>query len=695
MRKLLLILLTGLLAPVVRGGLPEKLPRMDMLSVSVDAKLTPAENLLDATAEVRVRLADRTNFIGLRLNGNLETTEVTDGQGEALRFVQESGDPAGLVVHLGSQLEASTELVVRVSYHGEFAVSEFDFNRAVGSDAYSLVSPDRVELYASAFWYPRSSDILDRCRYEFRVTLPTGLTVYTAGEPVERVDGNGSAVFRYRTEGETLSPSVVAGRFRVVERETEGGEPVRFALRKEFPDEGAVLDKFTACASFVEGRFPRIPWPKGLTVVEVSNECRETFGMPGIVFLRSREFAAAASHLREGFRRFALQKWLFQLRYVSLEDAWIPEGLSRLAAAFGMAEKGAEEALAAEMRACAVDALKFADAETVRRGVRLGPGSEKYHSVVVSKGAWVLYMLRGILGAAEFERLMKTAAEHGLKEPLDSETLQRLASEIHGKDLGWFFPQWLDNVNLPRFAVDYLIYRKSAGGYTAEGKVDQEGTLFRMPLDLRVTLKDGFDHRSLEMAGDMTRFRFDIQARPVKLEPDPEYRMLHRSRELEVEVFIVRGEEAFENGDYLGAIDHFRRAVELENRNSLAFYRMALVFFAQGNYNTAVDTFRDALNGSGKPEWVTALCYLNIGKCYDLLGQRERAIAEYNKAINTADDSRGAVTEAGTFIKEPFSAGKPGGTAPAAEASGKAPNPKEGPAPEPGKPSENTEGDNR
>jgi tetratricopeptide (TPR) repeat protein len=165
------------------------------------------------------------------------------------------------------------------------------------------------------------------------------------------------------------------------------------------------------------------------------------------------------------------------------------------------------------------------------------------------------------------------------------------------------------------------------------------------------------------MAGDMTRFRFDIQARPVKLELDPEYRMLHRSRDLEVEVFIVRGEEAFENGDYLGAIDLFRRAVELENRNSLAYFRMALVFFAQGNYNTAVDTFRDALNGSGKPEWVSALCYLNIGKCYDLLGQRERAIAEYNKAINTADDSRGAVTEAGKFIKEPFAAGKPGESA--------------------------------
>ncbi|MBP7865070.1 MAG: tetratricopeptide repeat protein [Acidobacteria bacterium] len=667
MRKLLLILVTGFLFPVVRAGLPDKLPRLDMLSVSVDAKLAPAESRLDATAEVRVRLADRTNFIGLRLNGNLEATEVTDEQGEALRFVQESGEPAGLVVHLGSQREASTELVVRVAYHGVFAVSEFDFNRAVGSDAYSLVSPDLVELYASAFWYPRSSDILDRCRYAFRVTLPPGLTVYTAGELAEKTEEGGAAVFLYRTDGETLSPSLVAGRFRVVEKETGGGERIRFALRKDIPDEGAALDKFVACASFVEERFPRIPWPAGLTVVEVSNECRETFGMPGIVFLRSREFAAAATHLREGYRRFAQQKWLFQLRYVSLADAWVPEGFSRLAAAFGMAGKDGEEALAREMRACAVDALKFADAETVRRGVRLGPGSEKYHSVVVSKGAWVLYMLRGILGAAEFERLMKTVAEHGLKEPLDSGVLQRLASEIHGKDLAWFFPQWLDNVNLPRFSVDYLVFRKSAGGYTAEGKVDQEGTLFRMPLDLRVNLKDGFEHRTLEMAGDMTRFRFDIQARPVKLDLDPEYRMLHRSRDLEVEVFIVRGEEAFENGDYLGAVDHFRRAVELENRNSLAYFRMALVFFAQGNYNTAVDTFRDALNGSGKPEWVLALCYLNIGKCYDLLGQRERAIAEYNKAINTADDSRGAVTEAGKFIKEPFATGKPGESAPPPE----------------------------
>ena len=79
-----------------------------------------------------------------------------------------------------------------------------------------------------------------------------------------------------------------------------------------------------------------------------------------------------------------------------------------------------------------------------------------------------------------------------------------------------------------------------------------------------------------------------------------------------------------------------------------------LVFFEQMNLNSAANSFRDALNGDKDPKWVEVWCYIYLGKINDILGQRQRALAEYNKAVNTKDDTFGAQAEAQKWINAPF-----------------------------------------
>ena len=75
------------------------------------------------------------------------------------------------------------------------------------------------------------------------------------------------------------------------------------------------------------------------------------------------------------------------------------------------------------MRLCAIDALRFAETETVQKGARFGQGSEKYLSVVVSKGAWIHYMLQTVMGPPSFRKLQEAAAAKGRQEPLGSALL--------------------------------------------------------------------------------------------------------------------------------------------------------------------------------------------------------------------------------------------------------------------------------
>jgi len=58
-----------------------------------------------------------------------------------------------------------------------------------------------------------------------------------------------------------------------------------------------------------------------------------------------------------------------------------------------------------------------------------------------------------------------------------------------------------------------------------------------------------------------------------------------------------------------------------------------------------------------KAKWVEVWAYINRGKIFDIRGQRDRAVTEYQKAINSGDDAYGAQAEAEKLVKEPFRRG--------------------------------------
>src|SRR5207244_4604844 len=117
---------------------------------------------------------------------------------------------------------------------------------------------------------------------------------------------------------------------------------------------------------------------------------------------------------------------------------------------------------------------------------------------------------------------------------------------------------------------------------------------------------------------------------------------------------VNRGEEFVNDAKYNDAIDEYQKAIDLDGHNSLALFRMGEALFELGNLQAAANVFRESLNGDLKPKWVEVWAYVNLGKIFDIRGQRERAVTEYQKAVNTGDDAYGAQAEAQKYIGKPF-----------------------------------------
>ena len=257
------------------------------------------------------------------------------------------------------------------------------------------------------------------------------------------------------------------------------------------------------------------------------------------------------------------------------------------------------------------------------------------------------------MGDAEFNTMVRQYFHSHAGKAGGSSAFQKLAESAHGKELSWFFTQWVDTVGVPELETDYVVF-KTATGFRVSGTVKQDRDLFRMPVEVGVVADGKQETKTIELKGKSTSFDLNSRTMPKQVVLDPNNKILRDSKELQTSVQLSIGNDLKESGSFVEAIRAYERALDLNPHRSLVHFRLAEVFYEQFNLQSAANSFRDALNGDKDPKWVEVWCYIYLGKIYDILGQRQRAMAEYTKAVNTKDDTFGAQAEASKWLAAPF-----------------------------------------
>ena len=107
-------------------------------------------------------------------------------------------------------------------------------------------------------------------------------------------------------------------------------------------------------------------------------------------------------------------------------------------------------------------------------------------------------------------------------------------------------------------------------------------------------------------------------------------------------------------GDTPGALAEYQKALTANPNSSLASYRIGEVLFNQRNYQAAANAYRDALRGDDEPKWTEVWSHIALGKIFDVTGQRDRAVNEYRQAVQTNDNTQGAVNEARKYLQQAY-----------------------------------------
>jgi len=177
-----------------------------------------------------------------------------------------------------------------------------------------------------------------------------------------------------------------------------------------------------------------------------------------------------------------------------------------------------------------------------------------------------------------------------------------------------------------------------------------------MPVDLMLRSEGGDSQtKRLTLEGRSEDFDFESSGQPIAAEVDPYNKILRMSDELKVSIVARRGIELFREGQYAEAQQQMESALKLDRNNAWVYYNLGLIYFEQKNWQLALDNFQAALDSSSsKPAWIEAWAHIKRGNAYDAKGDRQRAVAEYNRALQTGSNYDNAQKVAQKFIDSPF-----------------------------------------
>jgi aminopeptidase N len=265
----------------------------------------------------------------------------------------------------------------------------------------------------------------------------------------------------------------------------------------------------------------------------------------------------------------------------------------------------------------------------------------------------IFHMLRWVMGDEKFDQAMRTLFTSYAGKAVGERELEKTAAQIQGEPLTWFFSEWLDSTGAPEFKNKYTIFRVQKG-FRVVGDLTQDLDLFRMPVEMKIETEGKTETKKIDVVGTDSSYSVETFGKPRKITVDPDSRVLKNSAEMRLRSAILRGQQLVQQGDLADSLKEFQKAIEQNHNSSLAHYRVAEVYYLQRNYQAAANSYRDSLNGDGEPGWTEVWSHVQLGKIFDITGQRERAVSEYREAVQTNDNTQGAVDEARQYMTKPF-----------------------------------------
>ncbi|MFI5183575.1 MAG: M1 family metallopeptidase [Vicinamibacteria bacterium] len=521
----------------------------DVLSHDLRVRFDPRGQTLRAQDTLRLRLLSATTGLRMRLDESLRVESIVSKEaGSHLFFRVRNQD--SLMVSLGPLAGSAREISLTVRYSGSFSPAPVDneliqagppqptqgvLSTAPPGLSESDIQIERIQLFTNRnAWYPQLGTD-DYSPATLRLEVPTGFTALTGGERIfSRIEGD-HVVSEFRQEQPSKYLSVAVGRFAPVGTRQEGSVTLAsFAVNRERQEGVQDLDRAADILRFFAAEFGPCPYSY-VSLLAIEGSDPGGHSPPGMVILARKPPALRRLYRDDptnfadvpGFflaHELAHQWWGHGVGPENYRERWLSEGAAQYAAALWTRHALGEEAFQDVLKRMGRWATRETRKGPINLGHRLGHvkgDPEAFRAVVYDKGAYVLHMLRGIVGEDAFRRALVSYQEAHRYAKAGTDDLREALEAASGLDLSAYFRQWVFGTELPRLRYSY---RSSKNGSELKTDIDVRGEDLPGPLPLEVAVIQQTGRTAVRVTLPVEGGRFSVAtptaARKVEINAD-------------------------------------------------------------------------------------------------------------------------------------------------------------------------------
>lgn len=494
---------------------PRKPSEVYIEDYTLSVQLFPNEHRLEGVAEMTIGahvpnvknfdldLSDRIILSSLRVNG--ATARFTQGQNR-------------LTVKPKRPVSRSGGTRVTVKYTG------FGGDPVIpGGDR---IAEDGSYLRPESMWYPGINILEFHSPIVLKAKVPKGLTVVSVGELKDTKSEGEWTTFTWQSKLPVGGFVLAAAKYAAKRQPWRGIELAAYTYPRHAHRAKRYLQTIQDMLEFFSAEFGAYPYPK-FAIVEIP-QFPGGYGAPSCVLCY--EEVIKRDDIDEGFisHELAHQWWGNIVAPKGKGAAWLSEGFAQYSSFMYEASVSGPSAMklhltrAREEYIASVSGTRepaIADTDPFRPT----PG---YAGVIYQKGAYVLHMLREVVGEEVFRKALTGFARDNRGEFVTIEDFQRACEKAYGRSLDWFFRQWVQRPGALALNYDY-VSKRSGDAYTLRVAVQQENEqTYTVPLEMAIKAGGKTHTERGILAGKLSRFEYVLDRRPTAVTLDPDHDLL-------------------------------------------------------------------------------------------------------------------------------------------------------------------------
>lgn len=488
----------------------------DVEHYDLDLSLDFETESVDGSVEITARsLVPAFSLFRVDLRSNMTVSGVTR-EGTPLSFTHLLDR---IAITLDQTFGIDELFAVRIEYSGQpinEAFSCFQFGEHAGIPIMNTLS----EPWYARNWWPCKEDPSDKATADLSFTVPADMIAASNGTLVEVVDNGPTKTYHWQSSYPiaTYLVSLTVSAYETFSEDyiTAGGDTMSvdyFAYAEDLAEAqgywlGTTVEHLEYFRS-VYGEYPFIDEKYG--IIEQLNggiEHQTLTGLPdcclGGSVLNSHELAH--------------QWWGNMVTCATWHDIWLNEGFATFSSALWLDQEepnGYKDFLDMLNNESGWETSVYRyDISDIMAIFFGGP--------IYNKGAWVLHMLRGVLGDEDFFGAIGAYREAFEYESATTEDFESAIEAYLGQSLGWFIDEWIYGVGRPDY--EYTWWQPDSLGMVTVviRQVHENAPPFKMPIEIDVETTQGVERFTVWDSLETQAFQLSVTSPVVSIEFDPD-----------------------------------------------------------------------------------------------------------------------------------------------------------------------------